>query len=338
MTNQKPQELPADSVIEEAAEWITQLQSGEIGHEGRQSLRRWLDESPQHSDVFHRMAGILETTSLLHEDTSPDTDGPPRETVDARQTWFGLPRLVGASAIASVLLVAVFLYSQLHVDHQTGVGEQRRVVLDDGSVIHLNAMTAINVDYTSSQRSLELIDGEALFTVTPDTARPFVVRSKSISITVTGTSFNVNAYEQQARVAVLEGEISVTAERSPGRARTSGGDIDREQSRLRSGQQISYVDGLLSRPAVVDVERIAAWRDGWIYIEKRPLAELVNELNRQFAGEITIADAGLAEMPVNVVLHLDGRSNTLRRLEQLLPIQIVEPDGSQAVIRRENIP
>lgn len=332
MTKQTSQQNPDDSVIEEAAEWVTQLQSGEISSEDRQSLQRWLDENPQHSEVFDRMAQILETTSHLHDEMPADTRRSPETSAAGPGFRVGLPRLVGASFTAAVLVFAAFLYSQFQIDYQTGIGEQHRVVLEDGSVIHLNAMTSVNVDYTAGRRGIELIGGEALFTVMTDAARPFVVQTKGMDVTVTGTSFNVNAYERQAQVAVVEGEISVTAEHSPETARTSGS----KSSRLRGGQQISYVDGRLSRPAEVDIERIAAWRDGWVYVEKRPLAELVNELNRQFVGEITIADAGLAETPVNVVLHLDGRSDTLRRLEQLLPIEIVESDAGHAVIRREN--
>ena len=331
MTKQTTQENPDDSVIEEAAEWITQLQSGQISGEERESLRCWLDENPQHSEVFHRMAGILETTSLLQEDTQASSSD---ELAAAPGIWLRLPHAIGASLTIAVLVITAFLYSQLQVDYQTEIGEQRRIVLEDGSVIHLNAMTSVNVDYTTGRRDVDLVDGEALFTVTADAARPFVVQTKGIDVTVTGTSFNVNAYERRASIAVLEGEVSVTAERTASPARTAGS----ESSHLRGGQQISYVDGRLSRPAEVDIERIAAWRDGWIYLEKRPLAELVNELNRQFVGEITIADAELAETPVNVVLHLDGRSDTLRRLEQLLPIEIVESGAGHAVVRRENQP
>ncbi len=278
------------------------------------------------------MAGILETTSLLQEDTPADARSPAVEATAARGARPRLPRYFGASLTAAVLIVAAFLYSQFQIDYQTGIGEQRRIVLEDGSVIHLNAMTSVNVDYTSRGRNVDLVDGEALFTVTADASRPFVVQTRDIDVTVTGTAFNVTTYERRASVAVLEGEISVTTERSSKPARISGS----ESSQLRGGQQISYVDGRLSRPAEIDVERIAAWRDGWIYLEKRPLAELVNELNRQFVGEITVADVALAETPVNVVLHLDGRSDTLRRLEQLLPIEIVESDAGHAVIRREN--
>ena len=63
----------------------------------------------------------------------------------------------------------------LLADHRTGTGEQKRVTLADGSVVELNTRTSLSVHFTATQRRLDLIDGEACFSVASDTQRPFIV-------------------------------------------------------------------------------------------------------------------------------------------------------------------
>jgi transmembrane sensor len=56
---------------------------------------------------------------------------------------------------------------------QTKVGEQRSVLLADGSRVTLNTASRIEVRLQADQRVVQLLQGEALFEVAHDAQRPF---------------------------------------------------------------------------------------------------------------------------------------------------------------------
>ena len=56
----------------------------------------------------------------------------------------------------------------------------QRARLDDGSTLELNAASAVRVQFTASERHVQLEAGEAHFAVAHDTARPFIVSAGGI--------------------------------------------------------------------------------------------------------------------------------------------------------------
>ncbi len=76
--------------------------------------------------------------------------------------------------------------------------------LSDGSVVWLNAGSSLsyNKDFSDKFREVYL-KGEAYFEVTPDSLKPFVVKSESLNVKVLGTTFNVRTYEDENLVNVV---------------------------------------------------------------------------------------------------------------------------------------
>lgn len=97
---------------------------------------------------------------------------------------------------------------------KTPRGGQFQISLCDGSKVWLNAASSIKypIAFKGSKRSVE-ISGEVYFEVTRNENSPFVVTTRGINIQVLGTHFNVNAYNDEAAIAVtlLEGRIKTTA-------------------------------------------------------------------------------------------------------------------------------
>ena len=67
---------------------------------------------------------------------------------------------------------------------QIGIGQLAREILQDGSTLVLSAGTEVAVNYTRAERHVELRTGQAIFEVTKDPERPFVVDSGAARITV----------------------------------------------------------------------------------------------------------------------------------------------------------
>lgn len=146
---------------------------------------------------------------------SPDPDRP--RIAASRRPW---PLL--AIAAGAVLACAMGARAWSHWLAQplmvktcsTARGQQSEVQLDDGSRLWLDGATRLEVRYYPYRREVTLFDGQALFSVEDDAARPFQVRAGPMRATVTGARFAVRhapdaAHHEQVRVAVEQGRVRV---------------------------------------------------------------------------------------------------------------------------------
>src|SRR6202042_1154910 len=94
-------------------------------------------------------------------------------------------------------------------EFRTALGEQRSVLLADGSRATLNTASTIEVILQKGRREVRLVQGEALFEVAHDSARPFVVRAGNALLKDVGTQFNVDMRSNGTTVTVVEGQVAV---------------------------------------------------------------------------------------------------------------------------------
>ncbi|WP_459210427.1 FecR family protein [Aquimarina rhabdastrellae] len=114
-------------------------------------------------------------------------------------------------AIASLFVIAIginfFLSSTTAVT--TGFGEQVAVNLPDGSLVKLNAKSAIEFDEKSWENERKVtLNGEAFFEVTKGSS--FSVVTDQGTVTVLGTKFNVKSEEKYFEVRCHEGKVKVS--------------------------------------------------------------------------------------------------------------------------------
>ncbi|TPV31827.1 DUF4974 domain-containing protein [Paucihalobacter ruber] len=95
-------------------------------------------------------------------------------------------------------------------------GKTFEVVLEDGTLVHLNSGSSLTYpSYFEEKSNREvLLTGEAYFEVKQDFGRPFLVKTTSVEILVTGTKFNISAYgdDKITQASLLEGSINVINE------------------------------------------------------------------------------------------------------------------------------
>lgn len=94
----------------------------------------------------------------------------------------------------------------------------KRLVLADGSVIHLNQKSALALrkgKFNAHTREVWLEEGEAFFEIAKDPERPFLVHTPDgLTTKVLGTSFNIQAYPQlpQQVITVKSGKVQVSSQ------------------------------------------------------------------------------------------------------------------------------
>jgi hypothetical protein len=91
-------------------------------------------------------------------------------------------------------------------------GQQSSLTLSDGTKIWLNTGTRIIYPpvFNKTERVV-YVEGEVFLNVSPDSKRPFIVKTKEFDIQVMGTSFNVSSYEdmEEHTVVLMEGSVKI---------------------------------------------------------------------------------------------------------------------------------
>lgn len=166
------------------------------------------------------------------------------------------------------------LLTEINVNH----GEQKQIILSDGTTVHLNAGTTMRYpkEFTSDFRLIE-IEGEAFFNVMKDKSKPFIVRTRQADIKVLGTSFNVKAYQEDElmAVSVQTGKVEV--------------DMPESVIRLLPNEQIivNNRNGEILKKNE-DTQKVTAWLQGGLYFNHTPISSVVHDLERMYDQEIVL--------------------------------------------------
>lgn len=159
----------------------------------------------------------------------------------------------------------------------TSVGGEYFFILSDGTKVWVNAVSELEypVDFKGEQRLVKL-KGEAYFEVRPDAEHPFVVVAGDVHTRVLGTSFNVQAYPDEAHTTttLLTGKVQVGVENA-GQAVT-----------LEPGQEAVWERGTdRLTVAEVNAEEAVAWRYGDFIFNEQEVEVVLRMLARWYDVE-----------------------------------------------------
>ena len=280
-----------ESARAEAVEWLLRLQAAPEEPAVREEFDEWLASGESRRRAWR---SVQRAWALSGDLPAPPEDRRPSVPVPPRVPGIGWRILgLGLAAIAAIHFGPIIAL-QWMADYTTSIGELREVTLEDGSVVHLDAGSAIAVHYGTERREVSLLAGRAFFEVVAGTARPFVVRTDDATVSVTGTSFDVRTDDDGLSVAVLSGTIEV------------GGGAGSEPARRLTGGESLTIDRRSRKieQARIPPQDVASWREGRLVVDGASLAEVVEELGRHYRGYIIIRDPDLAARCVTGVFDL----------------------------------
>jgi transmembrane sensor len=192
-------------------------------------------------------------------------------------------------------------------------------ILADGSRVALRTGAVIAVDFTVEARSVRLAQGEAMFAVAHDPARPFVVHAGNVEVRAVGTEFSVARAAGATTIYVTEGRIAVTPAGNPPAPAAGPGIPVYAVAGERVLVPAAGADGV--RPAVTrlsdpEIASALAWRGERLEFSEVPLADAVRIINRGRAVPIVLGDADIGRRTVTGVLWADDGDGFVRLLEQ----------------------
>ena len=213
--------------------------------------------------------------------------------------------------------------------YKTGLGEQRVVDLPDHSHIALDARTRLRVKFSADARIVELLEGQAQFSVAKDPARPFKVEAGSKTIVAVGTVFDVEYVDSQVHVAMVEGKVAVLSQDQSGSVGSSNPSTP-SPIELSAGEALSVrADGAATVLPMADIEAATAWRQGKVIFRDQTLAEAVRRLNRYSHQQVVVDDATLSQMKVSGVFEAGDAQAFAEAMQAYLS---VIADSSQSTI------
>ncbi len=195
------------------------------------------------------------------------------------------------------------------------------ITLSDKSSVWLNAGSSINypVVFGKKERAVE-ITGEVYFEISKNAQKPFIVTRKNTDtkIEVLGTSFNVNAYDDEPTIncTLLEGAIRVNK--------------GSYKQVLQPGQQ-AVISSTISVKNNIDVNEVMAWKNGIYQFESAEIAAIMRQLARSY--NITYEITGSIRETFGGSISRDVNLSQVLKMLELTGIVDFSFEGSKIIIK-----
>lgn len=304
---------------EVATTWIARVDR-KLSEQELRELQHWLSQSPRHRRAFVEAAQLWDQMDVLAKLAKlfplESLNPPP-----SRIPWKSLTAVASVAAVTMAFLllpqtgllrspgrpqavaVAPATPTPAALTYMTAVGQQTTVPLSDGTRIHLNTDSLVEVSYSANSRRIHLVRGEALFEVAKDPSRPFDVHAGSHVVRAVGTAFNVRVSPSAGmEVTVTEGRIRVLEDRAL-RAGTAlpAGSSGMESPTAVAGQLVTVAGDGEPRVKALAADELSdrtAWEKGVLVFRGAPLRDVLKEFARYTDRKFVPNDDSIGDIPV----------------------------------------
>jgi transmembrane sensor len=336
----------APSITEQAALWHARLHAADVTMKERNEFQAWTASNAEHRRAYEAMqnlAGKMDALSGIARQQPQVLSSVLQEQLtqcaELAEKAKGRPKRKFAMAVAASLILAIGLAFAMLPQWQpveptlytTAVGEQRSIMLADGSVVTLNTGSQLSVVMTDTARRLQLVRGEAYFDVAKDPLRPFEVAVNNSLVTAVGTAFNIRQNNSHLEVTVLEGRVQVNSGK-PGREQ--GSPVTKRF--LHAGQQIDN-SGTTLQVTQLDAKTLnntVLWREGKFDFDNESVSNVIEKIQPYYSSKIIIGDDAIGDLTIGGVFRTDNVELLLSALESALNIRIVRKPGVIVLLRR----
>lgn len=293
---------------EQAIDWLLKLRDTPDDEQLNADFDVWVSCDPRHAEVYERVRCLMgDASRLLSSDPAFIQKASAQKRAVSTATAATLSVCI---AIATGAFFMLDVPLRLQADAISATGQRQTLNLPDGSELMLNADTAVSLVFGPSERRVVVLKGEVFATVAADKARPFVVEANGGTTTALGTAFDVEMARGGTNVTVLEHSVRVDTG-------------DATSIRIEENQKVSYdAEGAISAVETVDPLSIAAWRQGRLVFENRPLSSVIAELERYIPGRILIAGASVGDRRITGSFDLSNPEAVLHDLTVAFDVRV----------------
>lgn len=323
---------------------ITRHLSGESNASEEKELKRWLAADPENSRLLNQYRTVWEKLGRIESVAGIDLDAEwnilesrMEESGKVVPLQPGLKRsaayYLGRIAVAAMLAV-ILTFSGIYVVNRYGyktlatMDQPEEIVLPDGSTVTMNHYSSLKYPrrFSGEIRSIEL-EGEGFFEVESDPDHPFVINTRDVDIKVLGTSFNVNAYSENAavEVTVTTGEVAVTRH----------GEVPKTII-LKPGNKGVYKKTEQTLEITQDIDKnYLAWKTKSFVFEDHTLLDVSKQLNKVYQAEIIIDSDSLKDARITTTFDDQSLDAILNVLSATLDLDVRKSNG-QIILSETN--
>ncbi|GLV21000.1 sigma factor regulator FemR [Sphingobium sp. TomMM35A] len=317
-----------EEVEAEAARLLAKLNSNPTAQD-EADICAWIEADPRHAIAYARAEAAWEAAERL-KSAAADVNLPPVSEVVTEEQQRRLSRnimiVAGIAVILFILAAIVTVRTFNDVDHhETRIGEIRTISLPDGSRLHLNSDSAVDVRFTSNGRKVRLLKGEAAIEVAPDAHREFDVEARSAIVRARDTALNLRLRPSLIELTVTKGTAIVSCGNRPPRQVAAG-----------NGAVLQPRSFVLTRLDPNVVRQRTAWRKQLVHLEGETIEQAAGEFNRYRDAPILIGDARVSALRIGGEFHIGDSGKFLSLLQSRLPVRAVSgDDGSIMLLYRD---
>lgn len=292
----------------EASRWYAKLASDEVSEAEMNAWTHWKSADEENKLAWQRLEDVNQAFKNVSPKIAFQTLNTPN--LERRRAIKQLAVLFGAGT------VAYYTYNEQPwrgyiADNVTKTGEQRNLQLADGTQIHLNTNSAINIHFSDSERLIELVKGEVLIETGHEQSavyRPFKVRTQHGTAEALGTKFTVRDFDTHSKVSVFEGAVQIKPKQQAATILLNKG----ESATFNKAQSLSTGKAR---------ETDTAWTKGILVAYAMPLSEFVEELARYRTG-ILRCHPSIADLVISGSFPIQNSDEVLAKLSRILPVQV----------------
>lgn len=314
------------TIDDEALDWVIRLTSGMADVSEHAAFRMWCERSPAHADSLvtaRRLWTSIGPAMIARQETQVAIDFARAKTVsggksDRRGPWrrrrwpFAIPHRHRGVAVAAVMAMTLLaIWPRADLSSGSAIASYH---LADGTRVTLAPGSALDVDIArTGERHIKLLDGEVMFDVAHDAARPFVIRSGEGSIHVLGTAFSVRRTGGMTRVLVTRGRVQVN---SGAQTRLLGPD-----------REVAYGLTTMGYVRAVDASVATGWTRNRLIFDDQQLGNVIAEVDRFDPRKIVLLNRDLRFRRVNALVDLRQVDDWLNALGQSEHVRVTHLPG-----------
>ena len=261
-------------------------------------------------DCWHQIEASMEKQDQ-HIDSAGMENSLPRRTSVILKAAAGLLLV----AMASLIIYSVTQFSESELIASTE-NQMTQIELREGGQVDIRPRSELYSLEQTDRVSRYRLSGEAYFQVASNLNRNFIVEAGNAKIEVTGTAFNIRNWSDSTVVYLEKGGLKVQPLNS-----VSATD-------LQAGSYVVVTDtGTISGPKAANGEHFTAWRQNEIYLEKRAVSSVLNELEHHFNITINVP-ATIQSDTLGGSISLQNPENSLQSLGVVLGGKFIETKNS----------
>lgn len=290
-----------EAVWQQAREYHQLIHSGMCDVAQQQQIKTWLRADERHAECFRELEVLRRQTRYSSLGEEAFLKQKAEESTDKK-----LNGTLGAIAACVVCVVLFFTYQYTNepapLEFVTARGEIADFMLPDGSQITLGAKSHVLVNQNDRIRAVTQLAGDAIYKVTKDAQRPFVVSVDDVDVRVLGTVFEVLKRKTSVKVEVAEGHVNVSNHAN--------------YEDLTASEFVTVNDhGEFSEVGKQRSRTFANWRNQRFSFENTTIAEITEVLNRYRQDSIRLAHPEIGELVVTASFRLNQLNQFLDALQ-----------------------